>query len=151
MRGISPRTQRGGETVEFALFTLPVLVLIFVTFVEFGFGFADKAVIVDASRAAAREAIKGATNTEICAAADQVLASAGTWGTDAPYSCQGSCGSACQIDRSAGTDPGDPIDVTLTFPFQFRILPPLSEIRILSFIPNLGDIQLTGETVMYIP
>jgi hypothetical protein len=119
--------------------------------VEFGFGFADKAVIVDASRAAAREAIKMGTDGEICAAADQVLASAGTWGTDDAYSCQDNCGSACQIDRSGGTDPGDPIVVRLTFPFQFRILPPLSEIRILSFIPDLGDIQLTGQTVMYIP
>lgn len=153
MRAGSPKRQRGGESIEFALFTLPVLVLVLVTFVEFGFAFADRGVIVDASRAAAREAINGSTNAEICAAAEQVLQSAGAWGSNSRYSCQGACGNgfACDIDPSdpfTTTVPGDPITITLTFPFQFRILPPLSEIRILSFLPDLTNVSLSGETVM---
>jgi Flp pilus assembly protein TadG len=146
-------TQRGGETVEFALFTVPLLVLLFAIFLEFGFAFADKAVITDASRAAAREAIRGGSYATAKEAANNVLQSAATWGSDLPYQCPdepNACSDEYNVccDIPTGAVEGELITVTLAFPFKFRILTPLSNMAILPFLPDLTGIQLSAQTVM---
>jgi hypothetical protein len=49
--------QWGGEVVEFAI-SLPVILLLFFGIVEMAVGFFDQAILTNASRAAAREAIR---------------------------------------------------------------------------------------------
>jgi Flp pilus assembly protein TadG len=101
------------------------MLLVFAVFVEVGLAFADKAVVADASRAAAREMVRDPSNQgAACQAADAVLASAILWGTEAyQCDCGGVCCAACQIDTSSGIDPGDPIRVSLSFPFTYRLIP----------------------------
>lgn len=138
MRTSPWRKQFGGETVEFA-FTLPFLLLLLGGFVEFGIFLADGAVFADASRAAAREAISCGDTVAACDqraqdAADDVLASGiRMWSSGTPYVCGGG---GCDIDREGASDPGDTVTVTVTLPYQFRLL------------PRFGTVQVSGWTQM---
>jgi hypothetical protein len=126
--------QRGAEVVEFAL-TLPVILVLFFIFVEFGIALSDQAVIANASRAAAREAIKGADDTTVYNAADAVLTSLSNWtGDDGCHACE-----CCVLDEDgtpcceiapadddtpprSSADPGKEVRVKITFPFQGSLL-----------------------------
>ena len=112
--------QKGGEIVELAL-TLPIMVLFFAGFLELGIAFSNKAVIVDASRAAARQAIRN-NSAGYWNAADEALKSVVTW-NNSSYQCS-TCTNCCKInpnDPSSATQ-GDDITVTLEFPLAFPIL-----------------------------
>lgn len=138
MRTSPWRKQFGGEAVEFA-FTLPFLLLLLGGFVEFGIFLADGAVFADASRTAAREAISCGDTVEVCNdrarnAADDVLASGiRMWSSETPYDCGGG---VCEIVREGAGDPGDAVTVTVTLPYQFRLL------------PRFGTVQVSGSTQM---
>jgi len=134
--------QRGAETVEFAI-TLPVILILFFAFVEFGIAFCDQAVIANASRAAAREAIKGANvpDKTVYDAADAVLASLSNWSGGGTYACDTASCPIVPADRSS-TAPGQEVRVTITFPFQdsllsnFVTLPNLSASTVMRMLPD---------------
>jgi Flp pilus assembly protein TadG len=111
------KRQCGAEMVEFAI-ALPLMMLLFAGVVDFGLAFADKAVITDASRAAAREAIRGGADEEAREKADAVLASVKRWGAEGLYTCDPT---RCPITR-AGTSPGDVVTVNVKVPFQPLLL-----------------------------
>jgi hypothetical protein len=135
MRASPLKHQHGADIVEFAL-TLPMMLLLFVIFVEFGVAFADKAVITDASRAAAREVIRGGTDAQAYTAAGEVLQSVILWTGTGPYTCDAT---KCPIVRD-GANPGDEISATVRVPFRFRWLP--------NFVGGIANLDLSGQTVM---
>ena len=144
---IKIKKQRGTEIIEFTL-TLPFMLMLFAAFLEFGVGFADKAVIVDASRAAAREAIRGKTESDCWIAANKVLNSLISWGAEDKYECPSCVGEncLCKISPSDLTtaNPGDQITVSIDFPFKFQILD--------AFMPTglKENFSLSGSTIMYV-
>jgi Flp pilus assembly protein TadG len=125
------RSQRGAEIVEFAI-TLPVILIVFFIFVDFGIAFSDQAVIANASRAAAREAIRGSDNAAAYAAANAVLTSLSSWTGGGSHTCDAD---KCTVVR-AGTGPGDDVTVTITFPFHFLLL------------SDRADLNIAGRAVM---
>lgn len=152
----SQKKQQGAEIIEFAIL-VPILLLFFAAFLEFGVGFSDKAVIADASRTAARDFIRG--NTNPWCAVNSVLNSSVSWGTGKHYICKPdlcpgdpdleyeTC--ECDINSSSGTtNPGDEITANINCSFQFRLLGPMMDlVNILSddFNPS---INLSGTTKM---
>ena len=129
--------KRGASAVEFAII-LPVLILFLFGIIEFSILFYDKAVITNASREGARAGIiyrypERVTEGEIqqvvidyCA--DYLINFAGSplLTISAP---------------SDGLAAGDPLTVTVSYPYQFLILP--------NFVATLtGGINLVATTVM---
>jgi Flp pilus assembly protein TadG len=124
-RALARRRQHGGEIVEFAL-TFPLLVLLLAGFLELGIALSDASVFADASRAAAREAIRGDAQCAAGArtAADNVLATAvNLWSGGTTYTC-----AACTIPNDCNTRAaGQGLTVTVSLPYQLRILPNLPD------------------------
>jgi Flp pilus assembly protein TadG len=152
MRAAPLKRQRGGDAVEFAL-TLPFMLLLLVIFVEYGLAFADKAVVVDASRAAARSAIGCNTATYSVSVCDQnarnaanaVLTSVIMWSGTSPYTCSSA---KCPIVREPNPDVYNSVDqitATVTFTYQFRLLPNALFSRI---VGSRGPLDLSGTTKM---
>jgi Flp pilus assembly protein TadG len=123
--------QRGAEILEFII-TLPVILTVLFMIVELGVGFMDQAVLVNASRAAAREVVRGKTDAQAREAAGRVFPSLVTWNSDASAP-------TVTIVRS-GSSPGDDVTVTITYSYQFLLLP--------AFTSSAADLTLRARTVM---
>jgi Flp pilus assembly protein TadG len=131
MRVKSLAKQLGADIVEFIV-TLPVMMILFFIVIGFGVVVTDWAVVANASRAAAREAIRNTdpTNTAVFDAADAALASLIIWRESNPYTCTRTCSqttcpnscncSICPFDRTA-TGLGTDVYVTVRFPVQLPI------------------------------
>jgi Flp pilus assembly protein TadG len=135
--------QRGAETVEF-IFVLPVALLLLFGIVELSVAIFDQAILANSSRAAAREAIRAAPpdgnwgTWDPAADARQAAADASqrmvTWHGPETLGVQISPA----VSSSTATD--TPITVTLTYPYQFFVLPHLA--------PGIANFNLTAATVM---
>jgi len=129
--------QNGASMVEFAI-VLPVLLLLIFGMIEFSVMLYDKAMLTNASREGTRLGIlynypTRITEAEIRNTVDNYLQNnlislggASTWTT----SLSGTCTAA-----------GDPITVTVTYPYNFLVLP--------NFITSLSPtLTLGGTTTM---
>ena len=127
----------GASAVEFAII-LPVLILILFGIIEFSILFYDKAVITNASREGARAGIvyrypDPVTEAEIQQVVIDYCADYLINFTDSPLLTISA--------PSDGLSTGDSLTVTVSYPYQFLILP--------NFVATLtGGINLTATTVM---
>jgi Flp pilus assembly protein TadG len=124
--------QTGAETVEF-LITLPIILLVFAIIFDFGVALTDQTILTNATRAAAREVIQGANNLEAQQVADQI--------TPFLISRLPADPLPSLVVTQAGTNFGDPINVSISHQFNYFLLP--------SFIAGFTDIELTATTVMH--
>ena len=131
----SLKRQLGAEIVEFIV-TLPVILIAFALVVELGIGFVDQAVLTNASRVAAREAIRIADSAQADAAAqaaaDRVFPSLISLRADSPAP-------TVTVNRS-GSNPGDDVTVTVAYTYQFLLIP--------AFASTVANLTLTAQTVM---
>jgi len=110
MRKSSRKAQAGVETLELVA-VVPVFLIFMLIFVNFGLAMSNTAMLTEASRAAAREVIRGESDADACAAAEAVWAGSYVhWGGD---------GIDCTIQRdcdgnSVEDDPGESICATVT-------------------------------------
>ncbi|HSQ91646.1 MAG TPA: TadE/TadG family type IV pilus assembly protein [Nitrospiraceae bacterium] len=125
------RSESGASAVEFALL-LPVLMMILFGIIEFGMALYRQAILTNASREGARlgivQSIPAITTGQIDAAIDNYLTAAGV----AP-------GNVARNIVSGGVT-GTPVQVTLTLPYTYAVLPGLTSIA--------PTINLTAQTVM---
>ena len=139
--------QRGAEIVEFLL-VVPFILIVFFLLVELGLGFVNQLALVNASRSAARVAIRcDDPTTQTCedaaeAAADSAVRSVISLRNkdnvpqmNQPFDLDTS------DPRCTATPPegGCPITVTMTYPFQFFLLR--------AFLP-VTDFELSASTTM---
>jgi Flp pilus assembly protein TadG len=123
--------QTGAEIVEF-LVTLPVILIVLGIVFDFGVAFSDQSLLSNASRAAAREVIRGATDAEAQQAADRITQSLISWDSTDPLP-------TLTVTRT-GNDPGDPATVTINHTYEFFLLP--------SFLGEMANLNLSATTVM---
>jgi Flp pilus assembly protein TadG len=123
--------QAGAEIVEF-LVTLPVVLIIVGMVFEFGVAFSDMSILTQATRSAAREVIRGASDGEAQQAADLITPSLLSLADTAPLP-------SISVNR-AGTNPGDAVTVTINHTYSFVVLP--------AFLDGITDINLSATTVM---
>ena len=126
----------GVAAIEFAI-VLPVLILLLFGIIEFSILFYDKAVITNASREGARAGIVyrstgPVSDTEI----EEVVLD-----YCADYLITFGETSSLTISTTPGFEAGDPLTVTVTYDYQFLVLP--------NFVTALtGGINLAAITVM---
>jgi Flp pilus assembly protein TadG len=132
------RCQKGVAAIEFAI-VLPLLMMIVFGIIEFGLLMYDKQVITNASREGARIGISDGvvSDAEIEAVVDNyVLNNLITFGSPTPPVTAIVPGG----DRT-GTSFGDDLTVTVTYSYDFLILP--------NFVAGLAGIQtVVAQTVM---
>ena len=125
------RSESGASAVEFALL-LPVLMMILFGIIEFGLALYRQAILTNASREGARlgivQSVPAITTAQIDAAIDNYLTAAGI--------------TPGNVTRAivAGGVTGTPVQVTLTLPYTYSVLPGLTSIA--------PTINLTAQTVM---
>ena len=113
------RSESGASAVEFALL-LPVLMMILFGIIEFGLALYRQAILTNASREGARlgivQSIPAITTGQINATIDNYLTVAGI--------------PPGNVTRTivAGGVTGTPVQVTLTLPYTFAVLPGLASI-----------------------
>lgn len=148
------KSERGASAVEFAIIS-PLLFILTFGIIEFGILLFDKAVVTNASREGARAAIvHGTTDGSDYAPlepldiinivkdyADGHLIDLGSSGNDDPTI------EVSYIDSSGlnNAESGGEVTVTVTFNYDFLVIPDLSQWFGGSFD---GDIDLVGTTVM---
>ena len=126
----------GASAIEFAII-LPVLILFLFGIIEFGILFYDKAVITNASREGARAGIvyrypDPVTEDEIQQVVHDYCAGHLITFAETP---------SLTISTTPGIEAGDPLTVTVTYDYQFLVLP--------NFVTALtGGINLAATTVM---
>jgi Flp pilus assembly protein TadG len=123
--------QSGAEIVEF-LVTLPVILIVLAIVFDFGVALSDQSILTNATRAAVREVIQGANDAQAQLAADRITQSLLSRPAANPLPL-------VTINRT-GTNPGDPVSVSITHEFAFFILP--------AFLANITNIELRATTVM---
>jgi Flp pilus assembly protein TadG len=142
----SLRRQQGGEIVEF-LVILPFVLIVFFMILDLGIGFVNQGILVNASRAAAREAIRCSDITaDECqdaweAAADEVAQSLIAWSDDANPSAQ----VTLQVDDddarcNSPAQAGCPLIVDVTYSYDYLLVS--------AFIPGLASNNLVARTTM---
>jgi Flp pilus assembly protein TadG len=125
------RSESGASAVEFALL-LPLLMMILFGIIEFGMALYRQAILTNASREGARlgivQSVPAITTGQINAAIDNYLTPAGI--------------PPGNVSRTivAGGVTGTPVQVTLTLPYTYSVLPGLTSIA--------PTIILTAQTVM---
>lgn len=113
------RSESGASAVEFALL-LPVLMMILFGITEFGLALYRQTILTNASREGARlgivQSIPAITNGQIDAAINNYLIAAGI--------------PPGNVTRTivAGGITGTPVQITLTLPYTFSVLPGLASI-----------------------
>lgn len=123
------RSESGASAVEFALL-LPVLMMVLFGIIEFGLALYRQAILTNASREGARlgivQSVPAITNGQINTAIDNYLTPAGINPGD--------------VSRTivAGGVTGTPVQVTLTLPYTFAVLPGLT-----SLAPSINLIART--------
>ena len=133
------KDQKGAAAVEFAI-VLPVLLLVLFGIIEFSLAFYDKAMITNASREGARAGIvlrdPPLTDVEIKGIVDNYI-------SGSLISFDGASVLAITItpvDTSSLTT-GDPLTVTVSYPYNFYLLP--------GFVAGLTDgLTLNATTIM---
>ena len=129
--------QKGAAAVEFAI-VLPMLVLLVFGTIEFGLMFFNKQVVTNASREGARAGI---------AFAPTPLDDSGIAGVVNTYCASNlitfgsATAAATAVSRGGSGTAGDPLTVTVNYPYEFLVLP--------NFVTALtGPIDLQAVTVM---
>lgn len=141
----SLRKQKGAEVVEFAIVS-SLLFLILFGIIEFSVALFDKATLTNASREGARTGILFRQAPRDTAAEDAIIKQAiDDYASAYLISLGGPATMSTTIQRvdltGNGFGEGDEVIVTITYPYQFLILP--------NFIGTLGGIlNLTTTTVM---
>ena len=129
--------EKGAAMVEFSLI-LPLLAVLLFGVVEFSLLLYNQQVITNASREGARAGIVSQTPRLALADIQQVVndytgSHLVTFGT--------ASAAVTTIDNSAGTAFGDDLTVTVSYQYDFLVLP--------NFVASLaGGVNLTAETVM---
>jgi Flp pilus assembly protein TadG len=123
--------QTGAEIVEF-LITLPVILIVLAIIVDFGVAYTDQTILTNATRAAVREVVQGASDAQAQQAADLITSSLVSHDPADPLP-------PVTVNR-AGTNPGDAVSVSITHQFDFFLLP--------HFLGAITDINLTATSVM---
>jgi Flp pilus assembly protein TadG len=123
--------QTGAEIVEF-LITLPVILILLAIIVDFGVAFTDQTILANATRAAVREVVQGASDEQAQQMADQTTTS---------LLSHAPSGQLPEITVNlTGTNPGDMASVAITHQFDFFLLP--------HFLGEITDINLTATSAM---
>jgi Flp pilus assembly protein TadG len=130
------KEERGAAAVEFAI-VLPLLCMLLFGIIEFGFLLYDQAMITNASREGARAGIvfnpTPISDGEITTVVENYC-------RDHLVSLGSGAAPSINIGRT-GTEAGDSLTVTVTYPYTFLVLP--------NFATSLaGAITLQAETVM---
>ena len=133
-------SQKGASLVEFAL-VLPLLMLILLGIAEFGFLLYNKQVITNASREGARAGIV-AQNPRVSNGA--IVGVVNTYCTGHLIPSGGSAG--VTTSAPAGTLFGQPLTVTVTYPYQFLVFDNI--VRAFFGGTYVEGITLTAVTVM---
>ena len=133
------KDQRGAAAVEFAI-VLPVLILILFGIIEFSVAFYDKAMITNASREGARAGIvlraPPLTDVEITDIIDNYLS-----GSLISFSGASVRDITITPQDTSTLTTGDPLTVTVSYPYNFYLLP--------GFIAGLADgLTLNATTIM---
>jgi Flp pilus assembly protein TadG len=125
------RSESGASAVEFALL-LPVLMMILFGIIEFGLALFQQSILTNASREGARlgivQSIPAITTGQIDATIDNYLTAAGI-----------PPGNVTRVIVAGGVT-GTPVQVTLTLPYTYAVLPGLTAIA--------PTINLVAQTVM---
>lgn len=126
------KNQEGASIVEFSVLA-PLFVVLLFGLVEFGLSIYSKEVLANASREGARLGVVYSTPRksagEITARVQEYLTKAGFTDT-----------ATINVTGAQGTS-GSPLRVTVSYPYNFQVLPP--------FVSGLtGTITLTADTVM---
>jgi Flp pilus assembly protein TadG len=106
--------QAGSSAYEFTLL-LPILCLLLFGLAEFGLGLYDKAVLADASREAAREAV---TRSMPRITPSQITSVARNYAADHLITFGLPSSVAVEVDQSAGTGSGVPLRVTVSYDYK---------------------------------
>ena len=125
------RRQSGAEIVEF-LVTLPVILIVVGIVIDFGVAISDQSILTHATRASAREVIRGASDAEAQQAADQITQSLLSHPAGDPLP-------VITVNR-AGPNPGDPATIAINHNYGLFILP--------GFLSGIANINLTATTTM---
>jgi Flp pilus assembly protein TadG len=128
------RCQNGVAAIEFAI-VLPLLMIILFGIIEFGLLLYDKQVITNASREGARAGISDVvvSDADIEAVVDNYVANNLITFGSAPTS------PVTTINRT-GMDFGDDLTVTVTYDYDFLILP--------GFVAGLAGVQTLATTTV---
>jgi Flp pilus assembly protein TadG len=117
------KDQKGAAAVEFAI-VLPVLLLVLFGIIEFSVAFYDKAMITNASREGARAGIvlrdPPLTDVEITAIVDNYIS-----GSLISFSGASIRGITITPQDTSTLTTGDPLTVTVSYPYDFYLLPGL--------------------------
>ncbi len=146
MRMKSLRSQEGAEVVEFAI-TASLLFLILFGIIETSVALFDKATLTNASREGARTGILYRPDPRDLVTEDSAITQAiEDYAADFLISLGGNASMITEIQRNdldadGIFNAGDEVVVTITYPYQFLILP--------EFIGTLGGtLNLTATSVM---
>lgn len=132
VHALRSKKQEGASLVEFALLA-PFFVVLLFGLVEFGLSIYDKELLTNANREGARYGVvyttPRKTATEITTKVQDYLTKSGFTDT------------ATINVTGAGGNSGNPLTVTVTYPYTFQVLP--------NFVSGLtGSLNLTANTVM---
>ncbi len=130
------RLQNGAATVELAILLGTILLPLLFGIIEFSFILYDKAMITNASREGARA---GIVFSDPRLTAGEISAVVDNYCQDNLISFGGS--SPTTTVTGADGDHGDPLTVTVTYDYDFLVLP--------EFVESItGPITLTAQTIM---
>jgi Flp pilus assembly protein TadG len=123
--------QAGAEIIEF-LVTLPVILIVLAIVFDFGVAFSDQTILTNATRAAVREVVQGASDAQAQQAVDMITPSLLSLSPTDPL--------PTAIVNRSGANPGDTVSVSITHEYDFFLLP--------HFLGTITDINLTATSVM---
>jgi Flp pilus assembly protein TadG len=135
------RSERGVELIEFAI-SLPVLLLILAGIIDFGFLFQRYEVVTNAAREGARvkSVASASTTADIGARVSAYLTDAGL----NPALASTSVNPVAIPINPAGTVTASGNQVVVQYPYQFRVLSPISGF----FGGSFGTVTLTASSMM---
>ncbi|MDR5899537.1 TadE/TadG family type IV pilus assembly protein [Halomonas vilamensis] len=142
LQGRSLHRQQGSETVEFAISSILLFLLLF-GIIEFSVALFDKATLTNASREGARTGILFKPQPRDIAAENAAIEQAiRDYAEEYLISLGGPAEMAIDIQRSdANMPPGSDVVVTVNYPYEFLLLP--------GFVGTLGGIlELSSTTTM---
>jgi Flp pilus assembly protein TadG len=132
VRGLRFKDQQGAGVVEFAIIA-PLFAMLLFGLVEFGLAMYNKGVVTNASREGARFGVVYSTprktDAEIITKVQEYLTKSGFKDT-----------ATINVTGAQGTS-GNPLNVTVTYPYNFQVLP--------NFVCGMiGSLVLNANTVM---
>ena len=146
---MNPRDEKGGSLIEFALIA-PLLFVILFGIIEFGILLYDKAMITNAGREGARAGIVFDTalrnedhTVNVGAVEAKVAQVVSDYCADNLISFES--GAAPSVALSVGSISGDPLTVTISYPFRFLLFS-----NVLALVGGGFEdlVNLNSETVM---